>query len=139
MCWDFFERLQKHSWKSVCQESSKRCFCEHWKLAYEKNIKHCILIRRRFCRVLKPLHLMFYRPLDNLVPRVLTLFGQRLVARRDSGEFKKFNFLIGCPIMASFVLPQKSCGNKIPVPESLLVTNRWSKRLRTLGMRLTTG
>ena len=29
-----------------------------------KNIKHPILIRRRFYRVLKPLHVMFYRPFD---------------------------------------------------------------------------
>ena len=34
-------------------------FCERWKLAYEKNIKHRIL-RRRFFLVLKPLHAMFY-------------------------------------------------------------------------------
>ena len=34
------------------------------KLAYEKNIKHHILIRRRFHRVLKPLHVIFYRPFD---------------------------------------------------------------------------
>ena len=42
----------------------KRCFCERWKLAYEKNIKHRILIRRRFYRVLKSLHVLFYRPFD---------------------------------------------------------------------------
>ena len=34
------------------------------KLAYQKNIKHRILIRRMFYRVLKPLHVMFYRPFD---------------------------------------------------------------------------
>ena len=33
-------------------------------VAYEKNIKHRILIRKRFYRVLKPLHMMFYRPFD---------------------------------------------------------------------------
>ena len=49
----------------MCQESSKQwCFCERWKLAYKKNIKHHILIRGRFYRVLKPLHMMFYRPFD---------------------------------------------------------------------------
>ena len=34
---------------------------------YEKNMKHCMLIRRRFYRVLKPLHMMFYRPFDRSV------------------------------------------------------------------------
>ena len=29
------------------------------------------------------------------------------------------NFLIGCSVTACIVLPQKSCGNKIPVPQSL--------------------
>ena len=65
MCCEFFEQLQKHSWKRVCQESSQQwCFCEHWKLAHEKNSKHHILIRRRFYWVLKPLLVMFYRPFD---------------------------------------------------------------------------
>ena len=32
---------------------------------------------------------------------------------------KKLNFLIGCSVTASIVLPQKSCGNKIPAPQSL--------------------
>ena len=44
-----FERLKKHSWKSVCQESSKQlCFCERWRVAYQKNIKHRLLIKRWF-------------------------------------------------------------------------------------------
>ena len=62
----------------------------------------------------------------NLVPRVLRLFGQRVGARRDSEEFKKFKFfdwlLCFSSVKASIVLPQKSCGNKIPctrpVPQS---------------------
>ena len=32
---------------------------------------------------------------------------------------KNLNFLIGCPITVCIVLPQKSCGNNIPVPQSL--------------------
>ena len=37
----------------MCQGSSQQwCFCERWELAYEKNIKHRILIRRRLYRVL---------------------------------------------------------------------------------------
>ena len=48
-CCEFFERPQKYSCKRVCQEN---------------NIKHRILIRRRFYRVLKPLHVMFYGPYD---------------------------------------------------------------------------
>ena len=38
--------------------------CAFVKLAYEKNIKHHIPIRRRFYRVLRPLHVMFYRPFN---------------------------------------------------------------------------
>ena len=48
------------------------------------------------------------RRVSNLVPRDLWLFGQRVGAR-----------LIGCPVMACIILPKKSCGNKIPVPQSL--------------------
>ena len=35
-----------------------------WTLEFSirKNIKHRMLIRKRFYRVLKPLHVMFYRP-----------------------------------------------------------------------------
>ena len=50
-----------------------------------------------------------------LLPRVLRLFGQRVGARRIR---KKLNFLVGCPVTVCIVLPQKSCGNKIPVPHS---------------------
>ena len=32
---------------------------------------------------------------------------------------KKLNFLTGCPLTVCIVLLQKSCGKKIPVPESL--------------------
>ena len=47
----------------------------------------------------------------NLVPRVLRLLGQRVVAKRDSKEFEKKNyFFIRRPVTASIVLPQKSCG-----------------------------
>ena len=45
------------------------------------------------------------------------LFGQRLVARRDWRIRKNLNFFIGCSVTACIVLPQKSCGNKIPVPQ----------------------
>ena len=33
-------------------------------IAYKKNIKQRILIRKIFYRVLKPLYVMFYRPFD---------------------------------------------------------------------------
>ena len=46
----------------------------------------------------------------NVIPRVLRLFGQQLVTRRD------LTFLIGSLLTACIVLLQKSCGNKIPVP-----------------------
>ena len=65
--------------------------------------------------------------LTNLVPRVLRLFGQRVGARRDSGWL---------PHDSLHCLTADSCGNKIPVPQSLLATNCWPKSLRTLGMRL---
>ena len=52
---------------------------------------------------------------DNI--NLLRLFGQQVGARRDSGLVEKdLNFLIGCPITVCIVLPQKSSGNKIPVP-----------------------
>ena len=54
-------------------------------------------------------------PVTSLVPRVLRLFGLRVVARRDSGEFEKSHFFIGFPVTAFIVLPLKSRGNKIPV------------------------
>ena len=62
---------------------------------------------------------MKLKELDNLVPRVLKLFGQRLIARRDSGEFEKIKYFDWLPRTASIVLPKKSCGNKIPVSQSL--------------------
>ena len=53
------------------------------------------------------------------------------------GHRKNSNFLIGCSVTVSIVLPQKSCGNKKKMsPESLLATNRWPKSLRTLCTRL---
>ena len=45
-------------------DNNDKVLCLRWKLAYEKNIKHRILIRRRFYRVLKPLHMMFDRLFD---------------------------------------------------------------------------
>ena len=56
----------------------------------------------------------------NLLPRVLSLFGQRVGAWGDSGDFVKINFFDWLlSVMACIVLAQKSCGNKIPVPQSL--------------------
>ena len=55
----------------------------------------------------------------NLVPRVFRLFGQRDNAGKTLGTSKKLNFLIGCSVTVSIVLPQKSCGNKIRCPQSL--------------------
>ena len=61
--------------------------------------------------------------IPNLVLIVLWLFGQRVVARRDSGELEFYlNFLIGCPVTARngfHCFTQKTCGNRIPVPQSL--------------------
>ena len=60
----------------------------------------------------------FFSSCSSLVPRVLRLFDQRLVDRRDSREFKKIIiiiFLIGCSVAACVVLLEKSCGNKISV------------------------
>ena len=55
--------------------------------------------------------------LHNLVPRVLKLFSQWMVASRDSEELEFcLKFLTGCFVTARIVLPQKFCGNKIPVP-----------------------
>ena len=62
----------------------------------------------------------------NLVTRVLRVFGQQLVARRDWR----------ISITTCIVLPQKSCGNKIPVPQPLLAINCCPKCLRTPGRRL---
>ena len=69
----------------------------------------------------------------NLVPRVFRLFGQWLVARRDSGELEFYLNLIGCSVTTYIVLPQKSPQRSLG---SLLATNRWPKILRTLGTRL---
>ena len=75
----------------------------------------------------------FFLKFPNLVPRVLRLFGQPMGARRDFGGLEFYLiFLIGCPVTACIVLPQKSCGTL----ESLLATNRWPKSLRTLGTTL---
>ena len=47
-------------------------------------------------------YLRLYVYESNPVPRVLWLFSQRVIASRD--------FLIGCPVTAAIVLPQKTCG-----------------------------
>ena len=49
---------------------------------------------------------------------------------------KSSNVLIGCPITACIVSLQKSCGNKIPVPQSLSRHPPDDQKSRTLGMRL---
>ena len=55
----------------------------------------------------------------NLVPRVLRFFGQRVDARRESGEFEKiyfFDWLLYISfVTASIVLPQKSSGGDKPL------------------------
>ena len=70
----------------------------------------------------------------NLVPRVLWLFRQRR-QQRLWGIRKKLNFLIGCPATASIVLPQKSCGNKIPVLQSLYWRPSADQKARGLWVR----
>ena len=55
----------------------------------------------------------------NLVPRVFRLFGQRGNAGKTLRHRKNSNFLIGCSVPVSIVLPQKSCGYKIRCPQSL--------------------
>ena len=73
----------------------------------------------------------------NLVPRVLRLFGQRLVTRRDSGEFEKVFFGIACSVTSRIILPQKSsCQQNSNTRESPLATNPRPKSVRTLGTRL---
>ena len=51
------------------------------------------------------------------------------------GESKNLNFLIGCPVTVCIVLPQKSCGNKIPVPQSLSWRPTASQRAWGLWVR----
>ena len=51
------------------------------------------------------------------------------------GNSKKLNFLIGCPATTSIVLPQKSCGNKIPVPQSLYWRPSADQKARGLWVR----
>ena len=48
---------------------------------------------------------------------------------------KNLNFLIGCPATTSIVLPQKSCGNKIPVPQSLYWRPSADQKARGLWVR----
>ena len=71
----------------------------------------------------------------NLVPRVLRLFGQRLVTRRDSGELEFYYRRISAVMQAVTRKPIKTF-NFSNSPESFLATNRWSKNLGTLGTRL---
>ena len=60
-----------------------------------------------------------------LVSRVLRLFGQRVARRQERlwriiKKLYLFDWLL-CfsSVTASIVLPQKSCGNNMPVPQSL--------------------
>ena len=53
------------------------------------------------------------------MPTLEIVKKQLLVIRGDPGELKKLNLLIGCRMTACIGLPQKSCHNKIPVPQSL--------------------
>ena len=56
----------------------------------------------------------------NLCTQSLQAFWSAGQRREDSGDIKKIsNFLIGCSVTVSIVLPQKSCGNKIRCPQSL--------------------
>lgn len=75
--------------------------------------------------------IIFWTPTvgPNLIPRILRLFGQRLVARRDSVLLEFFHRRISTNQKVYFV-------NTIFL-ESLLTTNRWSRSLRTLGTTLT--
>ena len=60
----------------------------------------------------------------NLVPRVLKLFGHRVLARRDSGELEKTKYFVWLPRNACIVLQVKSYGNwNFSSPESLLLTS----------------
>ena len=78
------------------------------------------LARNNFCNYKQNLWLNGKLPrTSNLVPRVLRLFGQPLVARRASGTSKNGIFFIGCSVTACIILPQKSCANKISVLQSL--------------------
>ena len=62
-----------------------------------------------------------------------------LVSRWASGETlensKNLNFLIGCPVTVCIVLPQKSCINKILVPQSLSWQPTAGQRARGLWVR----
>ena len=60
---------------------------------------------------------------SKLVSRVLGLFGQQLVARRDSGELEFYY----CRISAVKYEAAKQKLIFFNSPESLLVTNRWPK------------
>ena len=51
------------------------------------------------------------------------------------GIRKNLNFLIGCPAKTSIVLPQKSCSNKIPVPQSLYWRQSADQKARGLWAR----
>ena len=74
---------------------------------------------------------------DNLVARVLRLFGQQLVARRDSGELEFYYHRISA--VKQYKAVYGAANQKIfRIPQSLLSTNRWPKSLRTLGTGLQT-
>ena len=67
----------------------------------EKNIKHRILITRRFYRVLKALHVMFYRPFDKSMAYELLmsifLWNQTTYCCRSISvlQYKDLTFRIG--------------------------------------------
>ena len=75
---------------------------------------------------------------SNLVPRVSSLFGQRVGARRDSGDFENIKiFWLAAPLrLPLFYRRNPAVPAEILQFPSLLATNRWPKSLSTLGTRL---
>ena len=71
-------------------------------------------------------------------PRVLRLFGQQLVTRRDSRELEFLFLQDFCRKTMQTVTgqPIKKFNFFSNSPESLLAPTRWPKSLRTLGTRL---
>ena len=76
---------------------------------------------------------------DNLVPRVLRIFDQRLIARRDSGVLEFYYRRISAIKQRRPLQSLYRAANQIffsNSPESLLAPTRWPKSLRTLCKRL---
>ena len=71
----------------------------------------------------------------NLLPRVLRLFGQRVGARRDSGELE-YIYFCGKTMQAVTGQPNKKLKQNSTSTESLLAPTRRPKSLRILGTRL---